>query len=124
MGFYAAWSGVGWRVSLLRLVQLAIGDGVRSPFCKAGTDFKSHSAQALGRVVVSELIERTGIDRGTISQVIFGTVAQPPGAANFARVIELNAGIPQEVPAYTVHRSLRMRTVTVFKASMISAPER
>jgi acetyl-CoA C-acetyltransferase/acetyl-CoA acyltransferase len=32
-------------------------------------------------------------------------VAQPAEAVNVARVIALNAGIPQEVPAYTVHRN-------------------
>ena len=37
--------------------------------------------------------------------MIFGNVAQPPEAANIARVIALNAGIPQEIPAYTVHRN-------------------
>jgi acetyl-CoA acetyltransferase family protein len=87
------------------MTRLAIVDGIRTPFCKAGTELKSLSAQDLGRTVVSELIERTGIDRHKISQTIFGNVAQPPEAANIARVIALNAGIPQETPAYTVHRN-------------------
>jgi acetyl-CoA C-acetyltransferase/acetyl-CoA acyltransferase len=55
--------------------------------------------------VVSELLERTGFDARKISQVIFGCVAQPAEAVNIARVIALNAGIPQEIPAYTVHRN-------------------
>ena len=55
--------------------------------------------------MVSELLERTGVDPHKISQVIFGCVAQPAEAANVARVIALNAGIPQEIPAYTVHRN-------------------
>ncbi len=85
--------------------RLAIIDGIRTPFCKAGTDLKTVTAQELGRVVVSELLERTGLDPHAISQIIFGNVAQPPDAANIARVIALNAGIPQEIPAYTVHRN-------------------
>src|ERR1041384_1811030 len=87
------------------MTRLAIIDGIRTPFCKAGTDLKSLPAQDLGRIVVSELIERTGIDRHKISQTIFGNVAQPPEAANIARVIALNANIPREIPAYTVHRN-------------------
>ena len=87
------------------MTRLAIIDGIRTPFCKAGTDLKSLPAQELGRLAVSELLERTEFDRGEISQVIFGNVAQPPEAANIARVIALNAGIPQEIPAYTVHRN-------------------
>jgi acetyl-CoA acetyltransferase family protein len=85
--------------------RLAIIDGIRTPFCKAGTELKSLPAQELGRLAVSELLERTEFDHGEISQVIFGNVAQPPEAANIARVIALNAGIPQEIPAYTVHRN-------------------
>ena len=87
------------------MTRLAIIDGIRTPFCKAGTDLKTLSAQELGRLAVTELLERTGFDRHQVSQVIFGNVAQPPEAANIARVIALNAGIPQEVPAYTVHRN-------------------
>jgi acetyl-CoA acetyltransferase family protein len=85
--------------------RLAIIDGIRTPFCKAGTELKSLPAQELGRIVVSELLERTGLDPAIVSQTIFGNVGQPPEAANIARVIALNAGIPQEIPAYTVHRN-------------------
>lgn len=87
------------------MTRLAIIDGIRTPFSKAGTDLKSLPAQDLGRIVVSELLERTGVDPHNISQVIFGCVAQPAEAANVARVIALNAGIPQEVAGYTVHRN-------------------
>jgi acetyl-CoA acetyltransferase family protein len=87
------------------MTRLAIIDGIRTPFSKAGTELKSLPAQELGRIVVSELVERTRLDRDKVSQVIFGCVAQPPEAANVARVIALNAGIPQEIPAYTVHRN-------------------
>jgi acetyl-CoA acyltransferase len=87
------------------MTRLAIIDGIRTPFCKAGTELKSLSAQELGRLAVTELLERTGLDRREISQVIFGNVAQPPEAANIARVIALNAGLPQETAAYTVNRN-------------------
>ena len=85
--------------------RLAIIEGIRTPFCKAGTLLKPLPAQELGRVVVTELLDRTGFDRAQLSHVIFGNVAQPPDAANIARVIALTAGIPYEVPAYTVHRN-------------------
>jgi acetyl-CoA C-acetyltransferase/acetyl-CoA acyltransferase len=87
------------------MTRLAIIDGVRTPFCKAGTDLAGLTAQELGRIAVSELLERTGLDRHQVSQTIFGNVAQPGEAANIARVIALNANIPQEIPAYTVHRN-------------------
>ncbi len=85
--------------------RLAIIEGIRTPFCKAGTELKSLPAQELGRWVVNELLERTGLDPAEISQVIFGNVAQPPEASNIARVIALLAGIPEPTPAYSVQRN-------------------
>src|SRR5258707_12802618 len=85
--------------------RLAIVDGVRTPFCKAGTDLASLGADELGRIAVNALLTRTGLDPALIDEVIFGCVAQPADAANVARVIALRAGIPQQVPAVTVHRN-------------------
>jgi acetyl-CoA C-acetyltransferase/acetyl-CoA acyltransferase len=70
-----------------------------------GTSFASMGADELGRVAVNALLARTGFDPGLVDEVIFGCVAQPADAANVARVIALRAGIPQSVPAVTVHRN-------------------
>ena len=85
--------------------RLVIIDGVRTPFCKAGTAFARLAADELGRIAVNALIGRTGVDPRLVDEVIFGCVAQPPDAANVARVIALRAGIPESVPAVTVHRN-------------------
>jgi acetyl-CoA C-acetyltransferase/acetyl-CoA acyltransferase len=85
--------------------RLVIVDGVRTPFCKMGTDLASMGPDELGRVAVNALLTRTGINPKLIDEVIFGCVGQPADAANVARVIALRAGIPQEVPAITVHRN-------------------
>ncbi len=85
--------------------RLVVIDGIRTPFCKAGTDFATLSADELGRIAVDALLMRTGIDPGLIDEVIFGCVSQPAEAANIARVIGLRAGIPESVPAVTVHRN-------------------
>ncbi|MEP2775714.1 MAG: thiolase family protein [Luteolibacter sp.] len=77
----------------------------RTSFSKMGTDLAPFTAVDLGREVASALLTRTGIDPGEISEVIFGCVAQPAEAANIARVISLRAGVPQHVPAATVHRN-------------------
>lgn len=77
----------------------------RTPFCKIGTDLASLTADDLGRAAVSALLTETGIDPGELSEVILGCVAQPTEAANVARIIALRAGIPQHVPAVTVHRN-------------------
>ena len=75
---------------------------------KAGTS-KAHGeplgADELGRIATQALLTRTGLDPALIDEVIFGCVGQPADAANVARVIALRAGIPEHVPAITVHRN-------------------
>lgn len=84
---------------------VVIVEGIRTPYAKAGTDFKDLPAQELGRIVVHEIIERSGIDPEIIDEVVIGNIAQPPEATNIARVIALNSGIPRHVPAVTVARN-------------------
>jgi acetyl-CoA C-acetyltransferase/acetyl-CoA acyltransferase len=85
--------------------RLVIVDGVRTPFCRMGTDLASLGAEELGRIAVGALLTRTGFDPELIDEVIIGCVGQPAEAANVARVVALRAGIPQRVPAVTVHRN-------------------
>src|ERR1700719_1892222 len=85
--------------------RLVIVDGVRTPFSKAGTELASLGADELGRIAVNALLAKTGLDPALVDEVIFGCVCQPVDAANVARVIALRAGLPETVPAATVHRN-------------------
>ncbi len=85
--------------------KVVIVDGLRTPYIKAGTLFKDLPAQELGRIAVHELLERSGIDRSLIDEVVIGNIAQPPEATNIARVIALKSGIPRHVPGVTVSRN-------------------
>ena len=89
----------------MKTPRMVIVDGVRTPFCRAGSDLAGLAADELGRIAVNALLTRTGIDPSCIDEVIFGCVCQPFDAANIARVIALRAGIPESVPAITVHRN-------------------
>ncbi len=80
-------------------------DGVRTPFAKAGTTLADSEAVDLGKTVVRLLVARAGIDASRIEEVIIGCVSQPPDSANVGRVVALRAGIPESVPAITVHRN-------------------
>jgi acetyl-CoA acyltransferase len=84
--------------------EAVVVDGVRTPYARAGTELKDVSAAELGRIVVTELLARTGFDAGALDQVIFGNIAQPPDSVNVARVAALRAGVPDRVPAFTVNR--------------------
>lgn len=85
--------------------RIAVIDGIRTPFIKYQSDFRGLSAQELGRIAFRELIERVGFDPGRLDEVIVGCVGQPAEAANVARVVALLAGVPRQVPAFTVHRN-------------------
>jgi acetyl-CoA acyltransferase len=80
-------------------------DGFRTPFAKAGTALARVPARELGRVAVSELLARHGVEPGDVDDFIFGNVAGPSDSQNVARVVALLAGIPKHVPAVTVHRN-------------------
>jgi acetyl-CoA C-acetyltransferase len=85
--------------------EVVVIDGVRTPVGNFGGALKDLSAQELGKLVVQELLTRTKLDPALIEEVIFGCAAQGSDAPNVARVIALNAGIPNTTPAYTVHRN-------------------
>ncbi len=85
--------------------RIAVIDGVRTPFIKSWTLFDKVPAQKLGALCVTELLQRTEIDPNLIDEVILGCVSQPIEAANVARVVSLQAGIPKSKRAYTVHRN-------------------
>ncbi len=85
--------------------KIAIVDGVRTPFIKAWTAFDALTAQKLGAMCITELLQRTQIDPEKIDEVILGCVGNPLDAANVARIVSLQAGIPKSKRAYTVSRN-------------------
>ena len=85
--------------------RLAIIDGVRTPFAKAGTDLKNLAAQDLGQIAFAETVQRAGVEAKAIDEVIVGCVGQPAEAMNIARVIALFCGLDESIPAVTVHRN-------------------
>src|SRR5581483_8485271 len=85
--------------------RVAIIAGLRTPFAKAGTELRSVPAQELGRGVVAELVERSGIDPKEIDALVFGTVVPSVLAPNIAREVALLPMLPKGIPAFTVSRA-------------------
>lgn len=85
--------------------RIAIIDGVRTPFCKAGTALDGVEAVHLARHVFRSVLDRTALDPAMVDEVILGCVGQPADAQNIARSAALLAGVPASVPAVTVHRN-------------------
>ena len=97
--------------------EVVVVAGVRTPFVRAGTLFRRVGAVELGRVAMREAIERAEIDPEAIDEVIVGNIAGPADAANVARVIALEAKIPQKVPAFTVSRNCASGLESVVEAA-------
>jgi acetyl-CoA C-acetyltransferase len=85
--------------------EVVIVDAVRTPVGSHGGMLKNFTALDLSEIIMKGLLDRTKIDPATITEVIFGNVFQSSDAPNIARVAALKAGIPKEVPAYTVARN-------------------
>jgi acetyl-CoA C-acetyltransferase/acetyl-CoA acyltransferase len=87
------------------MLDIAIVEGVRTPFVKAFGPLASVPAQQLGVLATQGVLQRSGLRPDQIDQVVFGNVAPPAEAANIARVIALLSGIPQDRIAHSVQRN-------------------
>jgi acetyl-CoA acyltransferase len=85
--------------------RVAIVEGVRTPFAKSGSAYKDMTAIDLGVIAVRELLARSGIAPTEIDELVYGTVVHSVLAPNIAREVGLGAGVPPNVPAYTVSRA-------------------
>ena len=85
--------------------RVAIVAGVRTPFTKAGTAFKSISAIDLGKLCVAELLQRTNLEGKEVQALVFGTVIPSIVAPNIAREVALLPQLPKGVQAYSVSRA-------------------
>lgn len=81
-----------------------IVSAVRTPIGKFGGAFQSLRAYQLAGVAMTEALRRAGVEAGILDEVIAGECVQAPDEANTARTAALAAGIPAEVPAYTVQK--------------------
>jgi acetyl-CoA acyltransferase len=85
--------------------RVAIIRGVRTPFAKSGTHYARLSALDLGKLAVSELVARSGIDPQSVQEVVFGNVIPSVKAPNIAREIVLGTGLPRKIPGYTIGKA-------------------
>src|SRR5687767_15243214 len=85
--------------------RVAIVAGVRTPFTRAGSAFKSISAIDLGKLCVAELIQRTNLSGKEVQALVFGTVVPNVVAPNIAREVSLMPLLPKGVQAFSVSRA-------------------
>ena len=68
-----------------------------------GGTLKDVSAPQLGTIAAKAAIERAGIAPGDIDEIMFGCILTAGLGQNVARQVSIGAGIPVEVPAYTLN---------------------
>ena len=85
--------------------EIYIVSGVRTAIGDFGGSLKSFFPSDLGTKVVAEAIDRAGVAPTDVQHVVIGQV-MPTSAKDgmLSRTIALNAGIPFEVPAFTLNR--------------------
>ena len=84
--------------------EVVIVSAVRTPIGAFGGSFKDVSAIQLGTIVAKEALKRANVDPTIVDEVIFGNVLQAGLGQNVARQVAIHAGIPIEVPSYTVNK--------------------
>ena len=80
-------------------------DGVRTPVGRYGGALSAVRPDDLAALVIGEVVKRSKIDPAATDEVVFGN-ANGAGEENrnVARMAWLLAGLPQEVPGYSVNR--------------------
>lgn len=83
---------------------VVIVDGVRTAIGRMGGTLKDEEPDVLAAHVIEALLRRNGLDGRLVDEVILGQTKQSADHPNIARKAALRAGLPLEVPGYTVHR--------------------
>ena len=85
--------------------QPVIAGALRTPIGRHGGALSAVRPDDLAALVLSALVERTGIDPAVIDDVIFGAANQAgEDNRNVGRMAVLLAGLPVEIPGATVNR--------------------
>lgn len=82
--------------------RVAIVAGTRTPFVKAATSFREHSALDLSAHAVRGLLEKHGVNPTLIAELVFGIVIVDPRVPNLAREIVLSTELSSSIPAHTI----------------------
>ena len=84
--------------------EVVIAGACRTAIGTFGGSLKGFSAVQLGTVVIAEALKRAGVRPEAVGEIVMGHVLQAGLGENPARQCGVNAGVPVEVPAFTVNK--------------------
>ncbi len=83
--------------------KVVIAGACRTAIGKMGGQFGNTPAVDLGTIVIKEALNRAGVAPDQVDEVMMGCVIQAAQGQNVARQASVKAGIPVEVPAFTLN---------------------
>jgi acetyl-CoA C-acetyltransferase len=83
--------------------EVVVAGAVRTPIGRFGGSLAALTAADLGAQAAREALARAGVPAAQVDETIFGCARQAGGGPNVARQVSFRAGVPQEVPAYTIN---------------------
>ncbi len=90
----------------MKNTDVVIVSAARTAIGTYGGGFRDVRAADLTAPLMKDVVSRAGVDAGLIDDVMWGCCYQrTKDETNMARVSALKAGIPVEVPAFTIHRT-------------------
>ena len=97
---------------------IVLVEGARTPVGSFGGMFKDVPAHDLGAAAVGGALARAGVDGADIAEVVMGCIGQVGPDAYNARRVAVAAGVPKNVPAYTVNRLCGSGLQAIWSAAM------
>ncbi len=85
-------------------IKVVIASAVRTPVGSFGGVFKDVPAVELGATVIREALHRAKVSPEQVDEVIMGNILQAGLGQGPARQAAIKAGVPAEVPAFTVNK--------------------
>ncbi|MGW1024460.1 thiolase family protein [Streptomyces sp. NPDC002577] len=98
--------------------KIVILDGARTPVGGFGGVFKDVPGFELGATASKEALRRAGVAAEDIDEVVMGCIGQVGPDAYNARRVAIAAGLPRNVPAYTVNRLCGSGLQAIWSAAM------
>ncbi|MBQ3466099.1 MAG: acetyl-CoA C-acetyltransferase [Firmicutes bacterium] len=84
--------------------EVVIVGAARTAIGKFGGTLKNVPTRTLGAVCIEEALKRAGVEKDQVDEVIMGCVLQGGLGQNVARQMMLDAGLPVEVPCFTINK--------------------
>lgn len=97
--------------------RVLLAGAVRTPIGSFGGSLAPANAAHLGGVAASAALERAGVPREAVNELLMGHARQAGNGPNIARQVVRRAGLADAVTAYTIHKACASGTQAIVSAA-------